>query len=933
LSTIAKSWLVVIGKVDTSTHLAGYRVNRDLNDLRRRQRPAGVIIPAIMPLPPGTKLGPYEIVSPLGVGGMGEVYRAKDTRLDRTVAIKILPAHLSSDPVRKQRFEREAKTISILNHPHICVLFDVGSQDGIDYLVMECVEGETLAKRLEKGSLPLEQVLKYGMQIADALDQAHRSGVVHRDLKPGNVMLTPTGAKLLDFGLAKPTVPLASPVTLTAATRNSPMTEQGTIVGTFQYMSPEQVEGKELDGRSDIFSLGAVLYEMLAGKRAFEGKSQLSVISAILEKEPDPINALKPTTPPTLDHAIRRCLAKDPEERWQAARDLMLELKWIVEPGSQAGLAAPVLFRTKVRQRLAWSVAAALVMALAAVSFLHFREKPPAPAAPVRFQIPAPENTTLGPWLSMSPDGRKLAFVAGGRLWVHFLESGESRDLTAAENLPFWSPDSRFIGYASQGKLKKIEATGGPPQTVADLHGSWGAGAWNQDNVIVFGSASGLFRVPATGGVPVQITAVDPARREVLHYCPSFLPDGQHFVYIRASADGEKSAIYLGSVNAKPEQQSSKSLVASNWGPAYAPSADPSAGYLLFMREGTLMAQPFDNLRLELKGQATPVAEQVADSMGGSGYGAFSASANDVLVFWRGGAARHQQLTWYDRQGKVLGTTGEPDDYRDLALSPDGTRVALSKRSGQDRNIWLLDLSRNTSTRFTFGSAIDSNPVWSPDGSRMIFTSGNDLYEKSASGVKDAELLLKSSVVPYADSWSRDGRFLLYVVNDPKTKYDIWVLPLEGDKKPFPFLVTEFNEGAVRFSPDGHWVAYCSDESGHWEVYVRSFALNSAGTAVEAGGKWQISNGFGYGPRWRGDGRELYYRDRDGQVMAAEIATKPEFKPGKPEPLGFAVAVGIYSGLAWVASADGRRFLVAAPKSNRPEPYTVILNWQVSLKK
>src|SRR5882724_3192532 len=446
-----------------------------------------------MPLSPGVRLGPYEILDAIGAGGMGEVYRAKDTRLDRTVAIKILPAHLSSDPVRKQRFEREAKTISSLNHPNICVLHDVGQQDGIDYLVMECIEGETLSKRLEKGALPLEQVLKHGMQIADALDKAHRSGVVHRDLKPGNIMLTPTGAKLLDFGLAKPAARLSSAVTLTAATRNSPVTEQGTIVGTFQYMSPEQIEGKELDGRSDLFSLGAVLYEMVTGQRAFQGKSQLSVASAILEKEPTPISTVKPMTPPALDHAIRRSLAKEVDKRWQSAADLAGELQWIAEAGSQAGIPAPVVSQRKLRESLAWSVAALLAVGLAPVALLYFREKPPTSAAPVRFQIPVPGNTTLGPYLKLSPDGRKLAFLAGVRLWVHFLESGESRDLTDAEGSPFWSPDSRYIGYASENKIKKIEASGGPPQTVAELSSFWSGGAWNQDGVIVFGTQSGLF--------------------------------------------------------------------------------------------------------------------------------------------------------------------------------------------------------------------------------------------------------------------------------------------------------------------------------------------------------------------------------------------------------------------------------------------------------
>ena len=550
----------------------------------------------------------------------------------------------------------------------------------------------------------------------------------------------------------------------------------------------------------------------------------------------------------------------------------------------------------------------------------------------MRFSIPAPEGTTLTPILNLSPDGRKVAFLAGGRLWVHLLESGESRDLTAADGSPFWSPDSRWIAYPFENKVMKIEAAGGPPQTIVDFsalwNGDWKAGAWSRDDVIIFGGPSGLFRVAASGGVPVQITAVDSARQERSHYCPSFLPDGRHFVYNRRSYDAQKSAIYLGSTDAKPEQQSLQPLVASNWGPPYAPSADPRTGYLLFMREGTLMAQPFDSLRLQLKGQASSVAEQVSDlGAGTGGYGGFSASDNDVLVFRP--RLDDRQLTWYGREGKVLGTAGDTANYQGLALSPDGMRVALSRTSGRATNIWLLNLAQDTSTRFTFGSATDADPLWSPDGTRIIFRSGNDLYQKLASGANDAELLLKAGSPQFPLSLSRDGRFLLFEVADPKAGNGVWLLPLKGDKKPVPFLLDKSGEDDARFSPDGHWVAYDSNESGQLEIYVRSFAMNADGTAVKHGGKWQISNGGGLTPRWRGDGRELYYRARDRRVMAVAIATEPEFRPGKPEPLGFFASLGDM----WDCTADGRRFLVVTAKGKDQAPFTVVLNWQAALKK
>jgi serine/threonine protein kinase/Tol biopolymer transport system component len=873
----------------------------------------------------------YRISGKLGQGGMGTVYRATDTKLGREVAIKVLPHSVAEDADRMARFTREAKVLASLNHPNIAQIYGVEESGGVRALVMELAPGETL-----KGPVPIDTALNRGKQIADALEAAHEKGIVHRDLKPANIIVTPEGVvKVLDFGLAAIALgsssdagdPANSPTITMRATR------AGAIMGTAAYMSPEQASGKQVDRRADIWSFGVVLFEMLTGQRLFHGETISHTLADVL-RGPIDFNTLPRETPEKIRDLLKRCLERNVKNRLQAIGDGRIAIEEAINGASDA---APVVVPQR-RDFVPWAVAAALTVGLVSVALLHFSEKPPAPAAPVRFQIQPPENTTFAP--TLSPDGRKVAFNVRDRLWVQFLESGESRDLTATEGgVPFWSPDSRFLGYPSQRKLKKIEATGGPPQTVTDLRSNylWGSGAWNRDDVIVFGDRSlGLFRVPASGGVPVQITTLDPARHENSQYSPSFLPDGRHFVYIRSSTEEGKSAIYLGSVDATPEQQSSKPLVATNSQPVYAHSTDPSTGYLLFIHGGTLLAQPFDNRRLELKGQAASVAEQVSNNVPGAGYVAFSASTNDVLVFPRSGASG-RQVTWFDREGHVVGTVGEPGLYGNLgnlALSPDGTRLALTKNSGgaDAGNIWLLDLSRGgASTRFTFGSLVDTNPVWSPDGSHVIFSSNREgpynLYQKPANGAKDEEVLLKSSEDKQTTSWSRDGRFLLYTAVHPKTKEDIWVLPLDNDKKPVPLLSTEFKERQACFSPDGRWVAYTSDESGQDEVYVRSFSVNSAGTAVEAGGKRQISNGFGVDPHWRGDGRELYYRSRSGGLVAVEIVTNPAFRAGNPQPLGV-----LTTGSFWDSAADGRRFVrLATP--NGPQPYTVVLNWQAGLKK
>ncbi|HEY9140358.1 MAG TPA: protein kinase [Bryobacteraceae bacterium] len=715
-----------------------------------------------MSMAPGTRLGPYEVLTAIGAGGMGEVYRAKDTKLKREVALKVLPDSFAGDPARLTRFQREAEVLASLNHPHIAQVYGVEDRA----LVMELVEGATLS-----GPLPMGAALDYARQIAEALEYAHERGVIHRDLKPSNVKATPEGGiKLLDFGLAKaiedPGGPSANPADSPTLTLEA--TRVGVILGTAAYMSPEQASGKTADRRSDIWSFGALLYEMLSGKRAFAGESVSDTLATVLKLDPD-WNALPAETPASIVRLIRRCLTKDRKQRLQAIGEARIAIEAALsgETPLPEGAAAPGGAR---RLWLAWSVAAVLAVGLGPVAFLHFREKRPAPAAPLRFQIPAPENATFA-FPSLSPDGRKLAFWTGSRLWVHFLESGESRDLTAADGPSFWSPDSRFIAYASQGKLKKIEATGGPFQTVTDFSGQEAGGAWNQDGVIVFGTYPGvLFQVAASGGVPVAITALDPARQEVGHGFPSFLPDGRHFIYLRYSSDPAKSAISLGSLDAKPGQQSSKPLMADSRAPVYAPSADPSTGYLVFIREGTLLAQPFDNRRLELKGQATPVAERV-----GGGDGVFSGSA-DVLVFSRS-ATSVRQLTRFDRKGHAMGTLGEPGSFLGQAeFSPDGKRVAMvtadTAKSSPTSDIWISDL-RGFRTRLTFGPGYSSWPVWSPDGSAIAFYRGGKIYRKAADGTGDEEMLPVTGPDPMPSDWSRDGRYLLYSVQG-QGGHDIW---------------------------------------------------------------------------------------------------------------------------------------------------------------
>jgi Tol biopolymer transport system component len=880
-----------------------------------------------MGLATGTKLGPYEIQSPLGAGGMGEVYRARDTRLERTVAIKILPAQFSSDPVRKQRFEREAKTISSLNHPHICVLYDVGHQDGMDYLVMECVEGEALAKRLEKGPLPLDQVLKYGAQIADGLDKAHRSGVVHRDLKPGNIMLTPTGAKLLDFGLAKPAAVPVSAATLTAV-QAAPVTEEGTIVGTFQYMSPEQVEGKEVDGRSDIFSLGAVLYEMVTGRRAFEGKSQLSVASAILEKEPEPISAAKPMTPPALDHAVRKCLAKLPDDRWQSARDLAGELKWIGESGSQAGLAGRAPAVPRRWERASWLAAATFfLLAMAAgVALWNASNRRPRPMY-FHASVPFAAND-----LALSPEGRTLAMVAYSAqannyvLWAYEVggRRANSLDGTQGASYPFWSPDGKSIGFFADGKLKKVDVSGGQPQVLCDAPNGRG-GTWNRDGVIVFtpGGLGGLSRVSSSGGSPVEMTKPDTSRFETSHRWPVFLPDGKHFLYLGANFSGqvEKNAIFLGSL----DSQERRLLVNSSANAAY---ADP--GYLIYVRDKTLVAQPFDRRRYVLSGEPHTLTDEML-YFPTVGRAVFTVSNGEVLITQTARGASLSQLTWFERSGKPTGTVGVPEVFNNVRLSPDGHRVAVDQihADGRHTDIWILEPARGATTRLTFDPSSHQTPIWSPDGRQILFFSNRklgihlDLKNADGSGSEENVADLDAGSVGNAWDWSRDGKYVLV-----RKSNELWYLPWP-ERVAKPLMQAKWTVQNAQFSPDGRWMAYASNETESMEIYVSPFP--------GANGKWQVSSGGGHEPRWRQDGKELFYVSAEGKMMAVTVKTAASFETGSPVAL-FQThrrqPVSAQDVFSYDVTADGQKFLVITKMDEaNTAPLSVLLNWASDIEK
>ena len=889
----------------------------------------------------GTKLAHFTITAHLGSGGMGDVYQATDSKLGRSVAIKLLPEAFTHDHERAARFEREARVLASLNHPNIAAIYGIEESGGRKFLVMELVLGETLAERIKRGAIPLEESLGIATQITDALEAAHEKGITHRDLKPANIKTTAEGkVKVLDFGLAKAFAgEAANPVNSNSPTMSLMATQQGIILGTAAYMSPEQAKGKEVDRRTDIFAFGAVLYEMLSGRQAFGGEDVADILSRVLQREPD-WTVLPANVPPAIQKLLRLCLQKDVKKRRQTATDVRIDIKQALAEPAAATAVLPAR-----GGRLAWIMAATAVLVavvLAVPAVRHLREAPPLAPTEARLDIVTP--ATADPIsFALSPDGQQIVFVASGdgasRLWLRSLASTTAQPLAGTEGVsyPFWSPDSRSVGFFADAKLKRLDIGGGAPQTLATVLQGRG-GTWNADGVILFAPNFGgpLFRVAASGGEAVVATKLD---RQVSHRFPVFLPDGRQFLLF-AQGSPETAGIYLGSLESgdtkrlTPADTRGVYLQGLPGVPGVPGMMDMMGGWLVWVRAGTLVAQHLDLEQQALTGDPVTMADLVAFDAGSTG-SAVSVSATGLVAYRTGGTSR-RQLAWFDRSGKALGTMGAPDDnnLRLPNISPDGRRVAVVRTVQGNQDIWLLDGTRTS--RFTFDAAIDRYPLWSPDGSQIAFDSDRkglrDLYQKPSSGAGVEELLVESSQHKLANDWSADGRFLLYHSADPQTAQDLWVLPLTGDRKPWVFLKTNFNELFGRFSPDGRWVAYQSNESGRNEIYIRPFAAPAApgATGQAASGQWQVSTASGIFPAWRHDGKELYYVAPNGEMMAAPITTtETTLQPGAPvalfPPRIFGGAADSAQGRQYDVTRDGR-FLINTVLDDASSPITLIQN-------
>ncbi|HEV3215640.1 MAG TPA: protein kinase [Vicinamibacterales bacterium] len=898
-----------------------------------------------MPLPVGTRLGPYEILLPLGSGGMGEVYRARDTKLKRDVALKILPSEFTHDPERIARFRREAQVLAAVNHPHIGAIYGLDEANGQQFLVLELVDGESLDRRIARGPIPVDEALGIARQIAEGLEVAHEKGIIHRDLKPANIALATDGnVKVLDFGLAKATEPASGPSldVTNSPTITSPamMTGIGMILGTAAYMSPEQAKGRVADKRSDVWAYGCVLYEMLTGSRAFTGNDVSDVLARVLEREPD-FNALPGMTPPAIRRLLRRSLEKDRKRRLPDIGVAVLEIdEALATPGDSP--VGPSARRTGMdwRAALGGALLAAAVVATAMIVYVRRTAVEPMVS---RLEISTPG--TIWPFqFALSPDGRRVAFITGGtgpqQLAVRSLDQGGVQILAGTEGAsnPFWAPDSRTVGFFAASKLQRIDLSGGAPQILTDAMGATPRGAtWSDQGVIVFSTAnSGLMRVPATGGTPVEVTRL---AGQGGHQWPQFLPDGRHVLFLVAGGQPQTHGVYVASLDGGEPMR----ILGVEQNAMYAPP-----GYLLRASQGVLVAQHFDAARLTVSGDPFPVAQGIGQD-DGTGRSAFSVSAAGILAH-RLAAVIPRQLVWVDRTGKSLGTVGPLDEGNPTspALAPDEKRVAHGRSIQNNTDIWLTDIGRAIATRFTVDPALDVSPVWSPDGTDVVFRSTrkgpSDLFIKPANGATDEQPLLVNQQNKTPLDWSRDGRFLLFSMLDAKTQSDLWVLPMgpshgsTNARKPFPIVQTSFDETQGQFSPDGRWIAYTSNESGRDEIYVRPFS--------DAGGKWQVSTGGGSQPRWRGDGNEIFYVAADAHLMAVPIRATSEGRAidaGKPLVLfpthlanGSGISLtGWQSRALYAVTRDGRFLMNVNADAATPDipPLTVVLNWTAGVKK
>ena len=898
-----------------------------------------------MPIEPGTKLGRYEIRSQIGAGGMGEVYLARDPKIGRDVAIKVLPSELSEDRERLARFEQEAQAAGSLNHPNILAIYDVATDNSSLYVVSELLEGETLRDMIGGTPLSVRKALNFGLQTAHGLAAAHEKGIIHRDIKPENLFITADGRlKILDFGLAKLTETNGNESKSDLPTRKV-NTDAGAVMGTVGYMSPEQLRGKAVDQRTDIFSFGTVLYEMLSGQKAFQKEATADTISAILREDPPELSGTNKNVDLGLERVVHRCLEKNREQRFHSASDLAFALESL--SGSQSRLDTSVIetskFETRSRTRAllanaGWITAVLLLASTAIFAYVYYR-RAPVSLDTYRFSINAPEKSSFTEAAALSPDGRQIALVvtdAAGvtSLWTHALDSLESRRLAGTEgaSFPFWSPDGRSVGFFASGKLKKIDSGGGPPQIIADGSADSRGGSWSTDGTIIFSptTTSPILKVSSNGGPTSEVTNLDHSLRRTSDRWPQFLPDGKHFIYFGRGDDKNTEGIYVSSTDSMSPVLVLKTTTLARFMP---PTDGGSHGELLFVRDGTLMSSHFDMAKFEVSGDATPIAQGVIvfpTEVGPTAYASFSTSDNGTLIY-RIGNRLETQLTWFDRAGKSEEKIFEPSTYHEPALSPDGKKIVLGEQDGGPQDLFMLDISRKSATRLTFDPKADLAAVFSPDGSQIIYASNRsgefDFYQKSSNGSGADQIVLSGKSSQYPDSWSKDGKYLLYEVDDgSEYKFDLFVLPLTGDRTPFPYLQTSFTESHAQFSPDGKWISYVSDQNGKADVYVQSFPMG--------GGVWQVSTAGGDQPQWRADGKELFYLAPDRNIMAVSVSTVGGMQFGRPVAL-FQAGVPL-TGLSddrnsYIPTPDGQRFLVEQlTDSGNVQPWNVVINWSSS---